>query len=53
MKFDVYFIEYADSIKFFKDNISFDMIKNSKTYTAFKKVLDSKKYNFIDLLALS
>ena len=50
---DIFYIEYADTIKFFKDNVSFDMIKNNTTYRAFKKILDSKKYNFVDLLALS
>ncbi len=50
---DIFYIEYANSIKFFKDNVSFDMIKNNKTYKAFQKILDSKKYNFVNLLALS
>ena len=50
---DIFYIEYANSIKFFKGNVSFDMIKNSKNYKAFKEIIDSKKYNFVDLLTLS
>lgn len=50
----IYYIEYEDSIKFFKDNldyqVSFDMIKNEYTYEGFKKVLKSKKYKFINLI---
>ena len=46
----IYYIEYNDSIKFFKDDVSFDMIKNDYTYVEFQKILKSKKYKFVSLL---
>lgn len=45
---DIYFIEYQDCIKFFKDDNIFTLIKNEYTYKLFKKV--QHKYNFINLL---
>lgn len=46
----IYYIEYDNSIKFFKDDVSFDMIKNEFTYKGLQKILKSKKYKFINLL---
>ena len=45
----IYFIEYTNSIKFFQNGVSFDMIKNEITFKQFNKI--KNKYNFIDLLA--
>ena len=48
----VYFIEYSESIKFFniQNGLYIEMIKNEQNYKEFKKILNSNKYMFIDLL---
>lgn len=45
----IYFIEYTNSIKFFQNGVSFDMMKNEITFKQFNKI--KNKYNFVDLLA--
>lgn len=47
---NVYFIEYKNSIKFFQDDTTFELIKNEKNYIQFQKVLSAGKYNFINLI---
>ena len=52
MPLDILYIEYPNSLKLFGKNGNWiDIIKNDRNYKAFKKILDSKKYNFINLLA--
>lgn len=46
----LYYIEYSNSIKFFQGNKYFELIKNENNFIQFQKVLDSGKYNFINLL---
>lgn len=47
---NVYFIEYKNTIKFFQNETTFELIKNEKNYLEFQKILNSKKYKFINLL---
>lgn len=46
----IYYIEYKNSIKFFQNEKSFELIKNERNFGEFQKVLKSGKYNFINLL---
>lgn len=46
----IYFIEYKNSIKFFQNETTFELIKNEKNFIQFQKVLSSGKYNFINLI---
>lgn len=46
---DIYFIEYQDCIKFFKDDKVFTLIKNDYTYKLFMKI--KSRFNFINLLS--
>lgn len=47
---NVYFIEYKNSIKFFQNDTTFELIKNKENFLQFQKVLSSGKYNFINLI---
>lgn len=47
---NIYFIEYKNSIKFFQDEKTFELIKNEKNYIQFQKVLSAGQYNFINLI---
>ena len=47
---NVYFIEYKNSIKFFQNDTTFELIKNEKNYIQFQKVLSSGQYTFINLI---
>lgn len=46
----IYFIEYKNSIKFFQNETTFELIKNEKNFLEFQKILNSKKYKFISLI---
>ena len=46
----IYYIEYKNSIKFFQNEKTFELIKNEKNFGEFQKILNSKKYKFISLI---
>lgn len=46
----IFYIEYKNSIKFFQNEKTFELIKNKKNFLEFQKVLRSGKYNFINLI---
>lgn len=49
----IYFIEYKNTIKFYTIQHDFilELIKNDFTFKQLQKVINSKKYNFINLLS--
>lgn len=47
---NIYFIEYKNTIKFFQNEKTFELIKNKENFLQFQKVLSSGKYNFINLI---
>lgn len=51
-KNNIYFIEYKNSIKFYtiQHDFIFELYKNDFTFKQLQKVINSKKYNFINLL---
>lgn len=47
----IYYIEYANTIVFFQNNVRFEMIKNKQTFIQFQKI--KNKFSFKNLLTIN